>query len=253
MNDCVNYSIYFLNKLANSFNEESVLIDIFLQYNSGISINYNDNYKNTSFELTMLTIEQIKNHLIKILPKIIILYDFDDNRFSAYDTYNDVININSFLLFDENIKINNFDNYKYFSISLAYLLMHEVWSNAKISLKDKKSETPKKFNILSNNFKEIEIISIYNKNKCQLGNITEYIIKGIKPKDNDKNIFENYILNVCDNKEFLLDINLWNKNNFNDLRKLIKQNLKNAKEDLYNKKKKYYIKEALEEFPYIKI
>ena len=266
--NCFNYSIYFLKKIANSLKEESALIDIFLQYNSGISINYNNIYNKTSFELTMLDINQIKNHLIKLLPKKMIIYNYDDNRFGSYDTYNDVtmINISTIFIKNKDIdkNINNLYNYKYYSIPIIYLLMHEVWSHAKISLIDKKSETPKKNNILSKNFREIEIISPYNINKGESGYLTEYVITGFKPKDNNNNI-ENYLLNVCEDKEFLLDINLWNKNNFDDLRTLIKQHLKNTKIDLFKgldekfsnkfyfkQNKVYNIKKALEEFPYFK-
>ena len=94
-------AIDFLKNIADNMNEKSCLFGFVLQYNSGISTdiiilkeseeNKNNNKK---YELSMLTVNEVINHLKDILPNIIIRYTCNDNIYAFHSTYNDVIFIN---------------------------------------------------------------------------------------------------------------------------------------------------------------
>ena len=116
-------AITFLKEVASKLNEKSCLFDLLMQYNSGSSVditllgeNNKVNAEDTKCEISLLTVEEIKKHLIDILPDFIIRYTCSNDINAFYSSLNDLIFINEKKAFD-NSNILNLDN----NILILYL------------------------------------------------------------------------------------------------------------------------------------
>ena len=95
-------AIEFMKNIAQKLNEDSCLFDLLLQHNSGISNDFDllrikgnkskDN--NTKYELSMITVKELAEHLEKIIPDFIIRYTCDDQTYAFYSSLNDIIFFN---------------------------------------------------------------------------------------------------------------------------------------------------------------
>ena len=226
-------AIEFLKDLANNLNEDSCLFDLLMQYNSGISddINlFNQKRKtirgaeNTKFELSMLTVNEIKNHLKDILPNFILRYTCDDDTNGFYSSLNNLIFINEKKSFKENF-ISDFDDDLNYTLPIVIILIHECWGHNKVYISNEmKRDTPIR-NYLKNDDFDENIVKIKKgdtgKIKGESGFELEYLITGSK---NINNILSQYLLNCKENNQDLLKVKYWVKPNFNELqRKLIKK------------------------------
>lgn len=226
-------AIKFLNQIALNLDEKSRLFDILFQYNSGFSKDIILSNKKrdkkrrdiTQYELSMITVDELKNHIIKILPNFIIKYIYDNDDYAFYSTYNDIIFVNELKTF----KINdiNFDySFGGYTVPLVMLLLYECWGHTKVSLSNKGGDSPT-HSFLRNEDSGLEI---------------EFLITGERDK---KNIYANYLLSDTDaDNENLLDVNLWTKPDFKNLRSLI---LKNIKASTHKDVNRYFIKTKEEE------
>ena len=245
-------AIKFLKQIAQNLDETSSLFDILMQYNSGISkdiiLSNKKGEKNrkdfSKYELSLITVEELKKHIIKILPDFIIKYIYNDDNYAFYSNFNDIIFINELKTFRKS-RINNY-YFSGYTIPLVILLMHECWGHAKVCLSNKGRNSPIRNYLRSQNFEEnlLEIPSGKNKAKIkgESGFEIEFLITG---KRDLSNIYESYLLSGDDiNNDNLLNAGLWTKSNFQDLRGLI---LKNIKALSPNEANKYYSKNKEEE------
>ena len=197
-------AIDFLKKIALNLDEKSSLFDSLFQYYSGnskdIILSNEKRDKNrrdiNQYELSMITVDELKNHIIKILPNFIIKYIYDKDDYAFYSEYNDIIFVNELKTF----KFDDYDDdfYDYssgqYTLPLVIILLHECWIPY--------------FYLRIENFNEI----------------VEFLLTGEKVK---KNNYANYLLFEADiENENLLDVNLWTKPDFKNLRSLIFKNIK---------------------------
>ena len=241
-------AVEFLKKIALNLDEKSSLFDILFQYNSGISqdiiLTNKKGDKNrreiTQYELSMITVDELKNHIIKILPKFIIKYIYDNNVYSFYSSYNDIIFVNELKTFKNNDLNCNYSSGGY-TVPLVVLLLHECWGHAKVSLSSKGRNSPTHSYLRNEDFEEnvyeLQIGKKRKKVKGESGFEIEFLITGER---DTKNMYANYLLSSNDiDNETLLDINLWTKSDFKKLRSLI---LKNIKEFSPSDIQRYFIK-----------
>jgi len=218
-------AIAFLKNIANNLKEDSCLFDLLMQYNSGISNDINLFRKkkkiieneDTQFELSMLTVEEITNHLKDILPTFLIRYTCNSDVYAFHSSLNDLIFINERKTF-ESRTIVDFDKKSEFTLPIVIILLHECWGHRKIYLSNKiKKETPIRYRLRSKNFDEDINMILTEKTdeiKGESGLGIEYLISGSKKNNNF--IFE-YILNHAEDTKDLLNVKLWVQSNFDEL------------------------------------
>ena len=91
-------AIMFMKDITRNLNENSCLFDLLLQYNSGISNDidllrrkrkrYKDN--DSKYEISMMTVKEVTEHLEEILPDFIIRYTSNDDIYAFYSSLNDI-------------------------------------------------------------------------------------------------------------------------------------------------------------------
>ena len=221
----------FMKNIAKNLNEDSCILDLLLQYNSGISNDvdllrrkrkkYKDN--DTKYELSMLTVKEVVKHLEEIIPDFIVRYTNDDDIYAFYSSLNDIIFFNDKKTF-KNEKINNYNGYDQYTLPIVILLIHECWGHRKVALSNTiKKNSPIRNYLINKDFEEDENI-IYDKTgkvKGESGFELEYLITGIKYN----NILSEYLLKTnATNNSNLLDVSLWIQPNFTEFQNILKQN-----------------------------
>ena len=238
-------TIKFLNEIAQNLEEKSRLFEILYEYNSciseDISVSNKKGYKNRKdtfkYELNMITVDELKNYIIKIFPNFIIKYTYDNDDYAFYNTHNDIIFVNELKIFKiDDINYNGYSSGGYI-IPLVALLIHECWLNAKTFSINKERNSLNKIHLASEHFKE-NIIKDQKednkrKNKDESGCEIESLILGKRAKNN---IYVNYLLSD-DNIENdnLLDVNLWIQPDFKNLKGLILKNIKKISDNDINR------------------
>ena len=227
-------AITFLKEVASKLDEKSCLFHLLMQYNSGISDditllgeNNKGNAEDTKYEISLLTVDEIKNHLKDILPDFIIRYTCNNDKNAFYSSLNDLIFINEKKTFD-NISILNLDNNNSYTLPIVLLLIHECWGHMKVIKSNKIKRKSSIKNYLRNkNFNE-ELIEIIEKNtgkvKGESGLELENLITGSKDK-----FFSEFLLSKYEiiNKN-LLNSDLWVKTSFKDFQNLMRANIKKS-------------------------
>ena len=221
----------FMKNIAKNLNEDSCILDLLLQYNSGISNDvdllrrkrkkYKDN--DTKYELSMLTVKEVAKHLEEIIPDFIVRYTNDDDIYAFYSSLNDIIFFNDKKTF-KNEKINNYNGYDQYTLPIVILLIHECWGHRKVALSNTiKKNSPIRNYLINKDFEEDENI-IYDKTgkvKGESGFELEYLITGIKYN----NILSEYLLKTnATNNSNLLDVSLWIQPNPTEFQNILKQN-----------------------------
>ena len=221
----------FMKNIAKNLNEDSCILDLLLQYNSGISNDvdllrrkrkkYKDN--DTKYELSMLTVKEVAKHLEEIIPDFIVRYTNDDDIYAFYSSLNDIIFFNDRKAFKSD-KINNYNGYDQYTLPIVILLIHECWGHRKVALSNTiKKNSPIRNYLINKDFEEDENI-IYDKTgkvKGESGFELEYLITGIKYN----NILSEYLLKTnATNNSNLLDVSLWIQPNFTEFQNILKQN-----------------------------
>jgi hypothetical protein len=236
-------AIKFLKEIAKNLDEKSSLFDILMQYNSGISNDIilsnkkgNKNRENISkYELSMITVDEVKNHLVKIIPDFLVKYTYNNDIYAFYSNYNDIVFINELKTFHINEITDEYPSYGY-TLPLVILLIHEVWGHRKVSLSSKGRNSPSRISLRNEDFVENKLEILYGKKrkktKGESGYEIEFLLTG---KRYIKNIYSNYLLSDDENNENLLDKNLWIKPDFKDLRNLIIENIANCSPEEINK------------------
>ena len=256
INSCSNSNPYykaikFLEKLADNLNEKSCLFDLLMQYNSGISDdikllsrkNSEINIDCARYELSMKTVEEIVDHLKKMLPSFIIRYTSDKDNYAFYSCLDDLIFLNEKKTF-KNDSLTDLDDYDENILPIVFLLLHECWGHKKVASSNIIARDSPICNYLkSDNFDE-NIIFVKNEDKGiikgESGFKMEYLITGLKYS----NIISRHILNNEDeNNEKLLDVNLWVQSDFLELQELVVKNIK----EFYNYDTETFLRKNREE------
>ena len=227
-----NKAIKFLREIAENLNEDSYLFDVLYQYNCDISEdtgkpkakdkNETDILKH---ELNMLTVKEVSDHLISILPDFIVRYTGPGDVFAFYAFLNDLIFINEQKSFDEN-EIVNFDRKLQYTVPIVILFLHECWGHKKVYSSNKlRKDSPSRNYFRGDNFEE-KILETYNKDstiKGESGLQIEYLIAGKL----NKAIVSKYLLTPrISHNLSILNSKLWVQPDFGELQQIIKNNCK---------------------------
>ena len=228
-----NNAISFMENFVEILNEHSYLLEIFYFIDSEASNNII--YKNCRmFKFSLLSLEQIKLHLKLLIPEIIIRYKNTDKIKNIFYPFNyGVVTIPEYEIFNLNEKdldkclINEEDiNCKY-SIPLIMYLFEKCFCQEINKSKSERNEFPNYFYNPYDNYNPTQ----YNYNRGN-GKIFEFYISS----NIDKIRFLKFSLSPL--KE-LFDINLWVKENLDEINKIIDDKMKNFDMELIKDKKLY--------------
>lgn len=89
----------FFKNIIQDLNEDSDLIFIYLQINSGSGLNLIN--QENCYKLSMISVEDVKSHIIENIPKYFYIYTFDDDIFFGTDATTQVICFNENYIFDK--------------------------------------------------------------------------------------------------------------------------------------------------------
>ena len=229
-------AIEFMKNIAQKLNEDSCLFDLLLQNNSGISNDFDllrikgnkskDN--NTKYELSMITVKELAEHLEIIIPDFIIRYTCDDQTYAFYSSLNDIIFFNDKKTFMRD-NIEDISGYDDLTLPIVILLMQECWMHRKVFLSNEiiKTSLTKSY-LINNDFEEDEIIFRNDKTgevRGESGFELEYLLTGIR---NDS-ILSNFLLNVSSvDKSDFLNVNLWIQPSFEEFQNILKTKIEKA-------------------------
>ena len=254
MNNIANTSPYFkslklLREIISEIDEESRLFEAFMYFDSETIENllventqkdyaYRDIFGQkveviqpkfiTEYGITLMTLDEIKNHLLELLPQVIIQIDTNINIRALFEKETKFMVINEFKMFSNNSNMNEINIFKQepdcYTIPISLEILHEVLGHGKLrywedsenfkssplSVRDSKNYfKPKKL------IKRIKLFDNTEKdvNKGETGRVIEYyisenpeVIQTLKEKT-----FNMEILNAC----------YWTGKNFDDLHKAI--------------------------------
>ena len=249
----------FIKNLIENLNEKSELFDIFLQYNSEISININEiNCKdvdnviqnpkkfqtslNSVSVINLLSLNQIKLILNNLFPTIMIRYLSKNGspKYSFLDRLNKITFINEYYLFNEtfnlkysNDKLEKEENFKYYSLPLSIQIIHEDFCHGSLQQTNGYKidcnifDLSQDFNYINYQFNEDD--QIYG----EAGkNLDKHINRGNK-------YITNYIQRIeYEHSDLLNDVTFWTGESFERLRKNIENKIKEKEED--DDAEKYY-------------
>lgn len=236
-----------LNNIILHLDENSRLFEPFLYFDSGILQNYLEKNQKihyfskncfgeiteaafeefkTEFSVSLLNINQVKTHLLKLVPKLIIRLQSPIKFRACYDKYANIMVINEQIMFGEKLEMMNLiykgkdsDNY---IIPITLEILHEMDSHGKIRLIDKAQLSPRYYRDSQDNFRVKSFLK-----KCT--------VNGMKidlPVPESGRVLENFISKnnsvitalkrpLKENIKFL-DYKYWISDNFNFIEQQIK-------------------------------
>ena len=242
-----NKAVKLLENVLNDLKPNSKLLEILYLFDSGLGkIKNNDKFDNSkiSFNLSMISKENIITHIKNLIPNIIIRKDFAENEnsecYSEYDLYSGMITVYEKTLFKEDISeakkllIDMPDENNNYTMTIFMCLLKEVCSHLKLLIHDKALKLPNIINDPYDNYKELELES------AERGRVMEYYIS----KDINKIKFLKFSFSP---KKDLYNSSLWTGENFENLNIKIENLMKNPKIP------KDYLKYEIHSFPNKKI
>ena len=195
-------------KFINNLNQSSYIFYYLLQFDSGFSINIFYDYYESSTMISMLTLNELKEDLLKCIPKFGIRVFFDNGDIAFTELIRGITVINEFKIFKKQLNANElkneFDNNYYKRFIISFLLKHERMGHFKHTIN--KSDLSNKnspriyYNILE---KKIHFFNI-----CEIGNSLEFFF------GNFDLYFYNNLFELYSYKEIMFtnlfeNINLW--------------------------------------------
>ena len=210
----------FLINFIDNLNEDSYLLEILYFFDSNSS--GNRIYKNCStFKFSLLSLEQIKQHLKLLIPKVIIRFKESKNNYSngSYLFKHGLIRIYENSLFKlgkdlDKYLIEKEDINCIYSIPLILFLIHESFCHGKTKLDFQENDSPNSFYDPHDDYN-----LIYHCSDGESGRLFEYYISP------DKEIIRFLKYSFVSLPE-LLNVKLWTGKDLNDLIKLIKKKQK---------------------------
>ena len=132
---------------------ESLLSECGVELNSKYTKNYNISIKDKfSQEINIITIEELKNHLLSLVPNKFYAAYHDSNNYSYFEpiSKNIIMNEKSIFQYMEEKKIKIIferkDENGNYTLTVLTLIFHESFGHAKIRIEDPNSFSPLKFN-----------------------------------------------------------------------------------------------------------
>jgi hypothetical protein len=119
MNNYYKNGFEFFKDIINDLNEDSDLIFIYLQINSGYGLELMNN--ETCFKLSMIPVETVKEHIIEIIPKYFYVYDSDKDEYISTDSRTQIAAFNQNKIVD---KSNN-NSQKKSEMNITIGMFHE--------------------------------------------------------------------------------------------------------------------------------
>ena len=246
-------AITLLKDIISKIDEDSRLFEAFLYFDSGIIQNYLEkennkefiykdvfgqyvNYKyedfRTEYGLSILNANEIKDHLLNLLPKSIIRLESNIKFRAYYESRTKIMIINELIMFKKSIltldKIYNSDESDEYVIPIAMEILHEMMDHGKIRLIDNNYiKSPIQYKDKNNDFKPKFAKTIIKNNVSypigESGIVLENYIS--ENKDIIKLLKTPFKDNIT-----LIDSSFWVKNNFESLEKVVSHYKTNNKE-----------------------
>ena len=228
-------AIKMLENILVNLKPNSKLLEIFFFLDSGSGkIRKNNEIDNskTSFNLSMISKENIISHIKNIIPNIIIRKDKARKRktdpYAECDIYSGMMTIYEKTLFQKKLYettkflIEEPDKNDNYTITIFLCLLHELCSHLKLLLKEKTIKSPNIINDPYDDYKELEL------DRAESGRTLEYYIS------NDINKIKFLKFSFSPKKD-LYNHNLWTDENFEKLNLIIETLMKKttSKEYLY--------------------
>ena len=239
-------AITFIRNIIEKLEEKSRLFEIFLYLDSdkieNIFINNEDKIdtinnhlgleqrlehkKNlTEFGLNMLNIDEIRVHLLNLLPKYIIRIHTNMKINATYDKDSKIMLLNELQLlkYDSSFLTKQFKNKKKnikYVLPIVMEIFHEIYGHGKIRIIDEEAKTPEEFRDSKINFCRNSLKKKKDKNK-----IIDYSESGVVLENfisSNRTIIK-WLKTVQTNRyaKMVLDINLWIDKDFNKLESLV--------------------------------
>ena len=243
-----------LKKIISELNEDSRLFEAFMYFDSKVIQNilekneckpkvykYKDEFDRnieikqpefiTEYGMSLLTLEEIKQHLLNLLPEIIIKIDTNINMRALFEYQTGIMIINEYIMFGdffENNKTEFLEKPGCYIVPISMEILHELLAHGKLRYNKENEESPLVIRDSKHDFKvqvlmkEIKI-DLFNKikvNKGETGRVLEHYIS------ENKNVI-NLLKAKTDNKK-ILDTKYWTGTNFEDLHKELKEKNENG-------------------------
>ena len=251
-NNAYTKAIEFIKSIILNLKEESRLFEVFLYLDSDIienllinniekSINYEDSYNNkkilkygknpTEYGLNMLNIDEIKMHLLKLIPKYIIRIDSEMKINANYEPNTKIMALNEKRIFKIsslllNKLIEDEKKNKPFIIPIIIEILHEIYGHGKIRLINNKIKSPEEYRDSKHDFNRCEI-----KKKIKINDFVNYPESGVVLENfiSEKRKILKWLKTIHKKNDIkeILDFSLWVDKDFNKLEEKIESYLNN--------------------------
>ena len=203
-----------LENVLNDLKPNSKLLEILYLFDSSLrKIKNKDKFDKSkiSFNLSMISKENIISHIKNLINNIIIRKDFAGNkkgeRYADCDLYSGIMTIYEKTLFKKDISetkellIDTIDEDNNYTMTLFMCLLHEVCSHLKLLIMEKALKSPNIINDPYDDYNELEL------ENAESGGVMEYYIS----KDINKIKFLKFSFSP---KKDLCNSSLWTGENF---------------------------------------
>lgn len=227
-----------LMNIISELNEDSRLFEAFMYFDNKVIQNileintqkkyiYNDIFGRsieveqpkfiTEYGMSLMTVEEIKKHLLDLLPEIIIRVETNIGMRALFENTTNIMIINELKMFDTLLGINE-ENFKlnpdHYVVPISMEILHEVLSHGKLRYNKKNDNSPLVIRDSKHNFKEqrlmkeirIDLNKTIFVNKGESGKVLEHYIS------EDKNIIQK--LKEKTNNTNIINNKFWTKDNF---------------------------------------
>ena len=168
--DCkYNKGFEFFKSIINDLNEDSDLTFIYLQIHSGSGLNLINN--EPCYKMSMLSVEDIKSHIIENVPKYYFIYFSKKNNYISTDQRTQVMCFNEEKLFDST-SVNSVKN-NIMNITLG--IFHE-YGHAKFVKNDEVGADPSPKYCINKSFDLVEKLKWNNKDRGESGKFVDYFL-----------------------------------------------------------------------------
>ena len=123
MNNYYKNGFEFFKNIINDLNEDSDLIFIYLQINSGYGLELMNN--ETCFKLSMIPVETVKEYIIETIPKYFYVYDSDKDEYISTDSRTQIIAFNQNKIVDKSNNNSQKKSEMNITIGMFHLSGHE--------------------------------------------------------------------------------------------------------------------------------
>ena len=218
--NCYIKALNLFKDIINNLSYDSLLTECGLELNSRYLKSYNSkNKEESSIEISIITLEELKEHLIKCIPERIYRVNHTSDNYSFYNKISRDIIMNEKYIFNnldekeiESI-LNSKDKDGIYTLSILILYFHELYGHSKVRIIEPKKKTPLKFNYKG------YLICLFNDNNKKYKEAGRIVEKYIT---NFNELNQKFLLNHDNyNVNELLNYKLYINSNFDELNGII--------------------------------